>query len=148
MPVYVFSLFLSFAESEYQMESKRNKTFVMIFLWPEDTQETWRSSQKSHEAATRVEGAPRGIGRPPTLWAPRRPPDLDLPPIYSHILPNHQRHPRKHFSTAATLCTRDIPSRGLFRYPAGGGFDHGGHLRQLYCPSDEAWVVYLIPTGP
>ena len=45
------------------MESKRNKTFAMIFLGPEDTQETRSASQKSHEAATRVEGAPRGVGR-------------------------------------------------------------------------------------
>ena len=51
---------MSFAEKEYQKESKRNETFAMIFLGPEDTQETWRSSQKSHEAATRTEGAPRG----------------------------------------------------------------------------------------
>ena len=48
----------------------------MIFLGPEDTQETWSASQKSLEAATRVEGVP------PTLWAPRGSPDLDLPPIY------------------------------------------------------------------
>ena len=48
----------------------------MIFLGPEDTQETWSASEKSHEAATRVEGAP------PTLWAPRWPPDLDLLHIY------------------------------------------------------------------
>jgi hypothetical protein len=37
---------------------------------------------------------------------------------------------------------------GLFWHPAGGGFDHGGHLHQPYCPSNEAWVVYLRPTGP
>jgi hypothetical protein len=142
VPVSIFSLFLSFAEKEYQTESKRNKTFVMIFLGPEDTPETWSSSQKSHEAATRGEGAP------PTLWAPRDPPDLVLPPIYSHIFPNHQKHPRKHFSTAATFCSREIPSWGLFRHPVGGGFGHGGLLHQLYCPFDEAWVVYLRPTGP
>ena len=53
-----FSLFLSFAEKENQTESKRNKIFAMIFLGPEDNKETWSSSQKSHEAATRVEGAP------------------------------------------------------------------------------------------
>ena len=40
------------------MESKRNKTFAMIFLGPQDTQETWSKSQKSHEVATRVEGTP------------------------------------------------------------------------------------------
>ena len=51
------------------MQSKGNKTIVMIFLGPEDTQETWSASQKSHEAATRVEGAPRGVGRAPYLVA-------------------------------------------------------------------------------
>ena len=58
MRVPVFSLFLSFAEKEYQTESKRNKTFANIFLGPEDTQETWSASLKSHEAAAWVEGAP------------------------------------------------------------------------------------------
>ena len=142
MPVSVFSLFLSFVEKEYQTESKRIKTFTMIFLGPEDTQETWSASQKSHEAAARVEGTP------PTLWAPRWPLDLGLPPIYSHIFQKHQKHPRKHFSTAATFCSREIPSWGLFWHLAGGGFDHGGLLHQLYCPFDEAWVVYHRPTGP
>ena len=42
------------------MESKRNNTFAMIFLGPEDTKETWSASQKSQEAATRVERTPRG----------------------------------------------------------------------------------------
>ena len=65
MLVSVFSLFSTLAEKEYQTESKRNKTFAMIFLGPEDTRETWSASQKSHEVATRVEGAP------PTLWAPQ-----------------------------------------------------------------------------
>ena len=69
VPVSVFSLFLSFTEKEYQTESKRNRTFTMIFLGPEDTPEIWSSSQKSHEAATRGEGVA------PALW----------PPIYTHI---------------------------------------------------------------
>ena len=79
VPVAVFCLFQCFVEKEYQTESKWNKTFAMIFLGPEDTQETWSTSQRSFEAATRVEGAP------PTLWAPRGSPDLDLPPIYTLI---------------------------------------------------------------
>ena len=114
------------------MESKRNKIFAMIFLGPEDTQETWSASQKSREAATRVEGAP------PTLWAPRGSPDLDLPSIYSQIPPKLPGEPRNHFSTAASFCTREIPSRGLFRHPSEGGFDHGGLLHQHHCLSDEA----------
>ena len=40
VPVSVLSLFSSFIEKEYQTESKRNKIFAMIFLGPEDTQET------------------------------------------------------------------------------------------------------------
>ena len=32
--------------------------FMVIFLGPKDTEETWSASQKSHEAAERVEGAP------------------------------------------------------------------------------------------
>ena len=42
------------------MEYKWNKTFVIIFLRPEDTQEICSASQKSHEASIRVEGAARG----------------------------------------------------------------------------------------
>ena len=34
---------------------------AMIFLEPKDIPKSWSSSQKSHEAATRVEGAPRGV---------------------------------------------------------------------------------------
>ena len=60
---------------------------------------------------------------------------LILSPIYILIPQNHQGEPRKHFSTTATFCTHEIPSRGLFRHPVGGGFDHGGPLHQLYCPS-------------
>ena len=96
-----------------------------------------------------VSGLTRGPqGQRARPWAPRAPSDLILAPIYSHISPNQQSHPRKHFSAAATFYTREIPSSGLFWHPAGGGFVHGGLLHQLYYSSDEAWVVYLIPTGP
>src|SRR5215216_1959092 len=114
------------------MESKRNETFAMIFLGPEDIQRTWSTRQESHEVATRTEGAP------PPLWAPRDSTDLFLPPIYSHIFQNQSGEPRKHFSTTAIFCTREIRSRDLFRRPAGGGFDHGGLLHQHHCPSYEA----------
>src|SRR5215216_4965272 len=77
MPVFVFSLFLSFAEKEYQMESKRNETFAMIFLGPEDIQRAWSARQESHEAATRSEGAPRELGHAPHPCGP-----LVTPPTY------------------------------------------------------------------
>ena len=83
-------------------------------------------------------GRAQGVGRAPPLWGPRDSTDLFLPSIYSQIFPNQPGEPRKHFSTAATFYTHEIPSRGIFRRPAGGGFDHGGLLHQLYCPSDEA----------
>src|SRR3954471_13453483 len=93
----------------------------------------------SHKDGGRAQG---GRARTPPLCAPHAPPDLILSPIYSHISPNHQRRPQKHFSTAATFCTHEIPSRDLFRHTVRGGFNHGGLLHQINCPSDEAWVVY------
>ena len=52
--IVVFCLFQCFAEKEYQMESKRNETFSMIFLGPEANPETWRWSQRSHESGGRA----------------------------------------------------------------------------------------------
>ena len=65
MSVCVFSLFLSFTEKEYQTEAKRNKTFIMIFLGPEDTQKTWGGGQNTHEDSTSNRGHPRGHAYPP-----------------------------------------------------------------------------------
>ena len=69
MPVSVFPC-LSFAEKEYQRESKWNKTFAMIFLGPEDTQETWSASQRSLEVATSHQGTPTPCVRSSASWAP------------------------------------------------------------------------------
>ena len=88
-----------------------------------------------HKGGGRAQG---GRARAPILWAPRGSPDLIFSPIYTLIPQNHQGHPRKHFSTAATFCTYEIPSRDLFQHPAGGGFDHRGLLHQHNCLSDEA----------
>ena len=91
----------------------------------------------------------RGRGaRPPPSWGPRCSTDVLLPPIYTYVPLNQQRHPRKPNSTAATFWTREIPSWGLFRRPAGGGIDHGGLLHQHHSLSDDVWVVYLRPSGP
>ena len=92
---------------------------------------------------------PRGRGaHPPPSWAPCCSTDVLLPPIYTYVPPNQQKHPRKPNSTATTFCTREIPSWGLFRRPAGGGIDHGGLLHQHHSLSDDVWVVYLRPSGP
>ena len=74
---------------------------------------------------------------PPPSWAPRGSTDLLLPPIYTYIPPNHQRNPQKPNSTAATFCTREIPSWGLFQRSAGGVIDHGGLLHQHHILSDD-----------
>ena len=44
---------------------------------------------------------------------------------------------KKANSTAATFCTREIPSWGLIRSSVGGGIDHGGPLHQLHGLSDD-----------
>ena len=65
VPVSIFFfLFQCFAEKEYQTKSKRNETFAMIFLGTKAIQKTWSWSLERHEAATRQEGAPRGVGAP------------------------------------------------------------------------------------
>ena len=126
-----FCLFQSFTEKEYQTESKRNETFGNVIFGTNVIQRTWSGRQATNEEATR-QGA-----RPPPSWAPRGSTDLLLPPIYTYVPPNHQKRPRKPNSTAATFCTREIPSWGLFRRPAGGGIDHGGLLHQHHSLSDD-----------
>ena len=75
--------------------------------------------------------------RPPPSWAPCCSTDVLLPPIYTYVPPNDQIRSQKPNSTAATFCTSEIPSSGLFRSSAGGGIDHGGLLHQHHSPSDE-----------
>ena len=59
-----FCLFQYFEETEYQTESKWNKTFENVIFSLNVIQETWTLLQAVPEAVTRVEGAP------PTSWAP------------------------------------------------------------------------------
>ena len=138
----VFFLFQCFAEKEYQTESKRNETFARIFFGTNAILETWSGPPGSIEEAMRQEGAP------PPSWAPRDSTDLLLSPIYTLTPWKHPGEPRNHFSTAATFCTREIPSWGLFRCSAWGGIDHGGLLHQHHSLSDDVWVVYHRPSGP
>ena len=63
-----FCLFQCFEETEYQTESKRNKTFGNVIFSPNVIQETWTLLQEVPEAVTRVEGAPPRA--PPCLVAP------------------------------------------------------------------------------
>ena len=127
----VFCLFQSFAEKEYQTESKQNETFGNVIFSTNVIQETWSGSQETIEEATRQGDAP--WARPPPSWAPRCSTDLLLPPIYIYpCSPKHPGAPRKPNSTTTTFCTQEIPYWGLFRSSAGGGNDHGGPLHQLH----------------
>ena len=93
---------------------------------------------KARNRRPRGRGArPTLPGAPPPLWAPCCSTNVLLPPIYTYVPPNQHKHPRKPNSTAATFYTREIPSWGLFRRPAGGGIDHEELLHQHHSFSDD-----------
>ena len=132
MPVSVFSLFLSFAEKEYQTESKRNETFGSVIFGTNMIQRTWSGCQETDEESTR-----QGAHLPPWAHPPPRGPLVAQPTcfflLYILIYPEkHRGAPRNPISTTATFCTQEIPSWGLFQSSAGGGIDHGGPLHQLH----------------
>ena len=135
--IAVFCLFQCFTEKEYQMESKRNETFGNVIFGTNVIQRTWTLCQESYQEGTRQGGAPTPWARPPPSWGPRCSTDVLLPPIYTYVPPNYQIRRQKPISTAATFCTHEIPSWGLFRRPAGGGIDQGGLLHQHHSLSDD-----------
>ena len=106
---------------------------------PEDLKWTSRNEQGGHEAG----GAPTPLGAPSTLVGPSW---LHRPTSSSYMYlrtPNQRGAPRKPNSTAATFCTSEIPSWGLF--PA---LRRRGHWSRRASTSDDVWVVYLRPSGP
>ena len=129
--IAVFCLFHCFIEKDYQMDSKRNETFGNVIFGTNVIQRTWSGRQAINEEATR-QGA-----RPSPSWAPRGSTDLLLPPIYTYVPWKHHIRSQNTISTAATFCTREIPSWGLFRSSAGGGIDHGGLLHQHHSLFDD-----------
>ena len=84
-----------------------------------------------HEVGGRAQGGRRA----PTLMGPtelhRR---TSFAYIYSYTL-KHQGEPRNHFSTAATFCTRDIPS-GAFSgdLPEGESTTEGFYINNIAPP--------------
>ena len=135
--IAIFCLFQCFEEKEYQTESKRNETFGSVIFGTNVIQRTWSGRQATNKEATRQGARLPPWARPTPSWAPRGSTDLLLPPIYTCVPPNHRGAPRKPNSTAATFCTREIASWGLFRRSAGGGIDHGGLLHQHHSLSDD-----------
>ena len=110
---------------------------------PGDLEWTSRSSWGGHKGARRAPG-----GAPPASCAPCGSPDRPPLPIYICVPWKHPGAPWNPISIAATFCTREIPSWGLFRRSVGGGICHGGLLHQHHSLSDELWVVYHRPSGP
>ena len=139
MQIVVFCLFQCFTKKEYQTESKRNETFGRVIFGTNVIQEIWSSRQERSKEATRQEGTP------PPSRTPCSSTDLLLPPIYAHIPRKHLGARRNPISTVATICSREIPSWGLFRSSAGGGIDHGGPLLLLslwisiQCSPQSSW---------
>ena len=132
-----FCLFQSFAEKEYQTESKRNETFGNVIFGTNVIQRTWSGRQAINEEAMRQGARLPPWACPPPSWAPRSSIDLLLPPIYTHVPWKHQIWSQNPNSTTVTFCIHEILSWGLFRSFAGGGIDHGGLLHQHHSPSDE-----------
>ena len=130
VPVSILPLFQCFIEKEYQTESKRNETFGSVIFGTNVIQRTWSPCQEINQESTRQ-------GGPPPSWGPRCSTDVLLPPIYTYVPPNYQIRSQKTNSTAATFCTHEIASWGLFRRPARGGIDHGGLLHQHHSLSDD-----------
>ena len=130
LPISVFR-----RKGKYQTESKRNETFGRVILGTNVIQRTWSGRQERSEEATREGGTPAPLGAPPTLVGPsqlHRPTSSSY--IYIHIPRKHPGAPQNPNSTAATVCTQEIPSWGLFRSSTGGDIDHGGPLHQLHGP--------------
>ena len=99
-------------------------------------QRTWSGRQERSEEATRQGGAP------PPSWTPRSSTDLLLPPIYIHIPRKHPGAPRNPISTAATFCTREIPSWGLFRHSVGGeSVTEGFYINTIASPMMCEWFT-------
>ena len=136
-----------FPEYQYQTKSKCHETFWRFFLDKRDTR-SFERGPEDREGGHEPPGRAPGAAHPGASWAHLYSIWPNSTSINSLKSGNQQRSPRNTFSAAASFCSREIPSGGLFRYSAGGGIDHGGALHQPCRPSDDAWVVYHRPSGP
>ena len=135
--IVVFLPISVFRRKRISNGSKWNETFGSVIFGTNVIQRTWSGRQATNKAATRQGVRPPPCACPPPSWAPRGSTDLLLPPTYIHIPRKHLGAPRNPISTAATFCTQEIPSWGLFRSSAGGGIDHGGLLHQHHSLFDD-----------
>ena len=136
--IAIFCLFQCFEGKGYQTEAKRNETFGNVSFGTNVIERTWSLCKAINKEGTRQGDAPTS---PRHALHPRGP--LVAPPTYFFLLyipmyPGNIIYGAKNpISTAATFCTREIPSWGLFRRSAGGGIDHGGLLHQHHSLSDD-----------
>ena len=104
---------------------------------PGDLEDKSRSLWSFHEAG----GAPMGGRRAPTFVGPTELHQrTSFAYIYSYILKTSEGATKPLFHRCNLLYPRD-PIWGLFRWSAGGGFNHGGLLHQHHSLYDELWVV-------
>ena len=130
-----FCLFQCFEGKGYQTESKRNETFGNMIFGTNVIHRTWSLRKAINEEGTRQGDAPTPQARPPPSWGPRCSTDVLLPPIYTHIPWKHHIQSQNPISTAATFCTREIPSWGLFRRSAGGALiTEGFYINTIASP--------------
>ena len=80
-----FFLFESFAEKEYQTESKRNETFGNVIFGTNVIQRTWSLHQEINQGSTRQGAGLPPWARPPPSWGPRCSTDVLRPPIYTYV---------------------------------------------------------------
>ena len=133
--LFFFCLFQSFAEKEYQTESKRNETFGNVIFGMNVIQRTWTLRQESNQ-----EGMRKGARLPPGHALHPRGAHV-APPTYFFLLyiptyPQTTRYEAKNLIPPPQP-SHEIPSWGLFRCSAGGGIDNGGLLHQHHSLFDD-----------
>ena len=130
-----FCLFQYFEETEYQTESKRNKTFGNVIFSPNVIQETWTLLQGTAVEGTWVEGT-----HPWARPLPRGPPVA--PPTYSFLLyiPTYPRQIKGGAKNLIPLPQLFVSTRSHLGASSGAppeeGHHHGGLLHH-HSLSDE-----------
>ena len=137
-----FCLFQCFEETEYQTESKQNETFGNMIFSSDKIQETGSLHQESHEAVTRVEGAPSPWARPLPRGAPAAPPTFSLHPY----IPTYPKTSRTEDRSGvpppqASVATKNQLGPYSGTLPEGDPIT-GGHLHHPGAIHDEEGVVH------
>ena len=135
-------LFQCFEEKEYQMESKRNKTFGRVIFGTEAIQEIWSIRNGSNKEATMQGGAPYPPGVPPPSWAPRGS-LTDLFHLYISIYPkNFGDQNRSEVPPPEASVATENQSRPVLAPCRRGESFSGGHLHHSGALHDEEGVVH------